>query len=152
MSDLKAKHIGFYLFVFALSYFVACAHQQPIDPKDKDVEVWELKLSGQTEGKLEMMMKRTEISEGMYSIIGKISGEIDDHRAGSGEADFNFKGKIENNVFSVNIGGQAEMTEGPSSVVGKMNGTFETGQGSGHWTVSHALGISSGKYVMVKLR
>lgn len=152
MSNLKQKHIGFFLFFFALTYFFACAHQQPIDPKDTDVEVWEIKLSGQTEGKLEMLMKRVEIGEGMYSIIGKISGTIDDHRGGFGEADFKFKGKIENKVFSVHLGGHSETAEGPSSIVGKMNGTVEMLQGSGHWAVSHALGSSSGKYVMVKLR
>ena len=152
MSNLKQKHIGFFLFFFGLSFFFACAHQQPIDPKDTDVEVWELILSGQAEGKLKMLMRRVEIGEGMYSIAGKISGMIDDHRAGFGEADFKFKGKIENKVFSVNLGGRSDMAEGPSSIVGKMNGTVEMLKGSGHWAVSHALGSSTGKYVMAKLR
>jgi hypothetical protein len=152
MLNLKHKHIGLLLFFFVISYFFACAHQKPVDPTDKDLEVWQLKLSGQTEGELEMLMKLVEVGGGMYSIIGKISGAINDHRGGSGEANFKFKGKIENNVFSAHLSGHSEMREGPSIIVGEMRGTFEILQGAGNWTVSHALGISTGKYVMVKLR
>lgn len=152
MSNLKQKHIGFFLVFFALTYLFSCAHQQPIDTKDKDVEVWEIKFSGQTKGKLELLMKRVEIGEGMYSILGKISGPINDHRAGPGEVDFKFKGKIENKVFSVKLGGHSETAAGPSSIFGKMNGTVEMLQGSGQWAISHALGSSTGKYAMVKLR
>ncbi|MBT8356333.1 MAG: hypothetical protein HKO79_12455 [Desulfobacterales bacterium] len=152
MSNLKQKHLIFFILFFALTYFSACVHQQQIDPKDTNVEVWELKLSGQTEGKLEMLMKRDEIGEGIYSIIGKISGTIDDHRGGLGDADYKFNGKIENNAFSIHLGGHSEMAEGPSSIIGKLNGIVELSKGSGQWVVTHALGSSTGKYVMVKLR
>jgi hypothetical protein len=152
MSILNQKHLGFFLLFFSLTYFFACTHQQPIDPKDINVEVWEIKLRGQTEGNLEMLMKRDEIGDGIYSIFGKISGPIDDHRGGFGEANYKFKGKITNNVFIIYLVGHSEMAEGPSSILGKMNGSVASFQGSGQWNVSHALGSSSGKYVMIKLR
>ena len=152
MSNMKPKHLVFFLFILTLTSFFACAHQQTIDPKDTNVEVWEIKFSGQTKGKLEMLMKRTEIGKDTYSVMGKISGPIDDHRGGSGEAKFKFNGKIENKVFSARLGGRADAAEGPSSINGKMKGSFELVQGTGQWTIFHALGSSSGKYVMVKLR
>ncbi len=152
MSIFTQKKLATFLIFFMIAYFSACVHQQPIDPKDSNVEVWEIKLSGQTKGKLKMLMKRDEIGEGMYSIIGKISGEIDDHRGGLGDADYKFDGEIENNIFSIHLGGHSEMAEGPSSIIGKMNGTVEKSQGSGRWVVTHALGTSTGNYVMVKIR
>ena len=152
MSKMKMKHLGFFLFIFTLTSFFACAHQQSIDPNDTNVEVWKIKFSGQTKGNLEMVMKRVPIGNDTYSVFGKISGPIDDHRGGYGEAKFNFNGKIEKKVFSARLGGRADAAEGPSSINGKMKGNFELVQGTGQWTIFHALGSSSGKYVMVKLR
>ncbi len=148
MLNLTRKISHGFVFLFALTLILACSHQQPLESKDKDVEIWELRISGQTRGNLKMIVKRVEIDKDRYSITGKISGAIVDHKAGIGDAAYNFEGKIENNVLKASFGGYSKTSAGISMVKGRMDGTVEGIRGSGSWSVSHDLGFSSGEYTM----
>jgi hypothetical protein len=135
-----------------MSYLFSCAHGNQVDPEDPEIEIWELQLTGQTQGTLYMLIKRTEIENGIYGIAGKFYGKINDHIGGRGEADYKLEGKIEGDSFKASFSGHSEMAEGPSSVDGRMNGTISESQGSGTWSALHALGPSNGRYMMKKIR
>jgi hypothetical protein len=152
MSRLNSRFNAFLLFVFSIGCLFSCVHGDQIDPEDTQVEIWELQLTGQTQGTLSMLIKRTKIQNDIYVIAGKFYGEIDDHIGGKGEADYKLEGRIEGDIFKASFSGHSEMAEGPSYVNGSMNGTIFKSQGSGTWSASHSLGPSSGKYTMKKSR
>jgi hypothetical protein len=99
-----------------------------------------------------MLFKRSEIENGVYAIVGKLCGKIDDHIGGKGEADYKLEGKIEGDFFKANFSGHFEMAEGPSYVNGSTNGTIFESQGLGTWSALHSLGSSTGKYAIKKIR
>jgi hypothetical protein len=135
-----------------MSFFFACRYKTPSDDLDAKFEIWELEISGNTEGKLTMMIKRIQIGEDKYSISGKISGMIKDYRWGISDADYKLKGKINNKLIEASFSGSSNMAEGPSTVSGKMSGTISMSEGSGIWEVFiHARGKSDGTYIMKKL-
>ena len=150
MTSLNSRFIVALLLVFSLSYLFSCAHGEQIDPGDTEVEIWELQLTGGTQGNLNMLFKKTEIENGIYAIVGKLCGKIDDHIGGKGEADYKLEGRIEGDFFKATFSGHSEMAEGPSYVSGSMNGTIFKSQGSGTWRALHSLGPSTGKYTMKK--
>ena len=152
MASLKLKFIVMFLFVLALNYFFACAHKEPAETENTEVEIWELQLTGGTQGNLNMLIKRTKIENDIYAIAGKLYGKIEDHIGGTGEADYKLEGKIERDVFKASFSGHSEMAEGPSDVSGRMRGTVSNSLGSGTWNAIHSLGSSTGKYTMKKIR
>jgi hypothetical protein len=151
MMKLKHMFIPFVTFVAILSILFACASQTPTIAGKANVEAWEVELTGQTVGKLKMTLKRYYVESDIHSFKGKLTGPIQDHRGGFGDAEFNVKGKINKSVFTTNIGGYANMSEGPSTVSGSMKGKIISSQGSGTWRIIHALGISTGKFTMKKI-
>ena len=152
MARLKLEFTVMFLIALALNYFFACAHKEPTETGDAEVEIWELQLTGGTQGNLNMRIKRTKIENGVYALTGKLYGKIDDHIGGKGEADYKLEGKIEKDVFKASFSGHSEMAEGPSDVSGRMRGTISKSQGSGTWNALHALGSSAGSYTMKKIR
>ena len=79
------------LLLFSMSYLFSCAHGEQIDPEDPEVEIWELQLTGGTQGNLNMLIKRTKIGNDIYALAGKFYGKIHDHIGGKGEADYKFR-------------------------------------------------------------
>ena len=152
MTRLNLRFIAGLLFVFSMSYLFSCAHGEQIDPGDTQVEIWELQLTGETQGIINMLIKRTKIENDIYAIVGKLCGKIDDHIGGKGEADYKLEGRIEGDFFKASFSGHSEMAEGPSYVSGSMRGTIINSQGSGTYSALHSLGPSSGKYTMKKSR
>lgn len=149
MVGLKERLIALLVFTAALTPF-GCAHKAPTTDTDAEVEIWQLELTGQTRGKLQMTLGRIETEKDIYSVTGKISGEINDQIGGSGSADYKLVGKIENDVLTLRFNGHSQMAEGSSSVIGTMRGSISKLQGSGTWKVVHALGSSTGQYTMKK--
>ena len=152
MTRLNSRLNTLFLLVFSMSYLFSCAHGDQIDPGDPEVEIWELQLTGQTQGTLSMLIKRTKVENDIYVIAGKFYGKIDDHIGGKGETDYKLEGRIEGDFFKASFTGHSEMAEGPSYVSGSMKGTISKSQGSGTWRALHSLGPSSGKYTMKKSR
>lgn len=150
MARINRRRSELITVMFVLSVCFACAHSDEINKMNADVEVWDLQLRGQTQGKLQMLLKRTEIDTGKFSIVGKISGAITDHKAGSGEASFTVKGKIVNDVLMLSLMGFSEMTQGSSNLNGSMKGVLSESEGSGSWRVMNALGTSAGEFSMKK--
>jgi len=152
ITRLNSRFIVALLLVFSLSYLFSCAHGEQFDPGDTEVEIWELQLTGGTQGSLNMLIKRTKIENDIYAIAGKFYGKIEDHKGGAGEADYKFEGRIEGDFFKASFSGHSEMAEGPSYVSGSMNGTIFKSQGSGTYRALHSLGPSTGKYTMKRSR
>jgi hypothetical protein len=137
--------------VVILSIHFACVSRPATVTKTTEVEIWELKLTGQTVGTLKMTLKRIPIENDVYSLTGKIAGRIKDDIGGSGNAVYKLKGKIENGVLTASLGGRSEMAAGPASISGRMKGTVNGELGSGTWRVAHENGRAAGKYVMKKI-
>lgn len=152
MTRLNSRFNALFLLVFSMVCLFSCAHGDQIDPGDPEVEIWELQLTGETQGIISMLIKRNEIDNGVYAIVGKLCGKIDDHIGGKGEADYKLEGRIEGDIFKASFSGHSEMAEGPSYVNGSMNGTIFESQGSGTWSALHSQGPSTGKYTMKKSR
>lgn len=141
----------FFLFVFVPICFFACSHKQSLDIKETEAEIWELQLTGEIVGKLELLLTRVKINNDIYSITGKISGRLKDRRAGTGTAEYKLEGKIEKSVFNGNFSGRSNMEVGSSPTSGTITGMVFKSQGSGKYSVLHALGSSHGYYIMKKI-
>ncbi|MGD2270733.1 MAG: hypothetical protein PVI06_10085 [Desulfobacterales bacterium] len=151
MADLQHKFILVFMSLALVNALSACAASRLMEDNQPAVEIWQIEFTGQTVGSLKMTLKRYAVEKGIQPFKGKLSGPIKDHRGGFGDVGFKLKGKINKDVFTASIGGYAHMAEGPSSVSGKMQGKIVGSQGSGTWRVTHALGLSSGKYTMKKI-
>ncbi len=55
MTSLNSRFIVALLLVFSLSYIFSCAHGEQFDPGDTEVEIWELQLTGGTQGNLDIL-------------------------------------------------------------------------------------------------
>ena len=141
----------FFLFVFVPICFFACSHKQSIDIKKTEAETWELQLTGEIVGKLKLSLTRIKIKNDIYTITGKISGRIKEQRAGNGIADYQLEGKIEKSVFNGNFSGRSNMEVGSSPTSGTITGMVFKSQGSGKYSVLHALGSSHGYYIMKRI-
>ena len=113
MARLNSRFLVVLLFVFSMSYFFACAHRGLIDTADTEVEIWELQLTGQTQGTLSMLIKRTKIPNDIYVIAGKFYGKIDDHIGGKGKADYKLEGRFKGGFFKANFSGHSKWLKGP---------------------------------------
>ena len=151
MKRLRHELTVLFLFVFALNSFYSCAARN--ERIDTETEIWEFQMTGQTEGKLEMMLKQVEIEKDISSIAGKFSGKIRDHYGGMGWLSCKLKGKIEKNIFLADFTGYADVTKGRVSVWGAMRGTVSNSQGSGTWGLKVSRGsASSGEWTIKKIR
>lgn len=147
---MKGNLIACVVFIILLS-FHGCASTPPSVTKDAEVEFWQLELSGQTQGNLEMTLQRAETQKGVYSISGKIVGEIKDHLGGEGKGDYKIKGSVKDGVLKANLTGHSRVTEGLSAITGNIQGKLFNMEGSGTWNMNHALGSSSGSYTIKKM-
>ena len=87
MTIVKPKFVVVLLSLFALfalNFFFSCAHNEPMRTEGTEVEIWDLRLTGDTQGNIRMLLERTEIEKGIYAIAGKLKGKIDDHVGGIG--------------------------------------------------------------------
>jgi hypothetical protein len=148
MSRFTQKLIVVFLFVFALSSFYSCAHKEPVDIIDTEAEIWELQITGDTEGKLKMMLTRERIEKDIYSIAGNFSGRIKDHIGGTGELQCKLRGKIEKNIFLGDFAGPADMGVMSVYVQGTMKGAISKSQGFGTWSLTHQAGSSAGEWAI----
>ena len=103
MTRFNLRFNALLLLVFSMSYLFSCAHGDQIDPGDPEVEIWELQLTGQTQGTLSMLIKRTKIQNDIYVIAGKFYGKIHDHIGGKGEANYKLEGRIEGDFFNFSL-------------------------------------------------
>ena len=140
-----------FLCVFVPICFFTCSHKQSIDIKKFEAEIWELQLSGEVVGTLKLTLTRIKIKNDIYTITGTISGRIKDQRVGNGTADYKLEGKIEKSFFNGNLSGTSKMEVGSSSTSGTIIGMVFKSQGSGTYSVLHALGSSHGYYIMKKI-
>ncbi len=118
---------------------------------DVEVEIWELKLTGDTEGVFIMQVKRVNKEKGRTEISGKFSGSMNDLIFGRGEMLCRLKGKIENEAFEGKINGFAEVTMGMVSLSGTLRGTVLESSGVGSWKIIHDMGLPEGKWVIKKI-
>ena len=151
MIKLKKDLMVFFLFVFVPICFFTCSHKQSLDIKKSEAETWELQLTGEIVGKLKLSLTRIKIKNDIYTITGKISGRIKEQRAGNGIADYQLEGKIEKSVFNGNFSGRSNMEVGSSHTSGTITGMVFKSQGSGKYSVLHALGSSHGYYIMIRI-
>ena len=141
----------FFLFVFVPICFFTCSHKQSIDLSETTAEIWELQLSGEIVGNLKLSLTRIKVNNGIYTITGEISGKLKDRRAGTGTAEYELEGKIEKSVLNGNFSGSSKMEIGSSPTSGTIKGMVFESQGSGKYSVLHALGSSHGYYIMKKI-
>ena len=152
MAKFKKHLMVFFLFVFVPIFFFTCSHKQSIDLRETTAEIWELQLSGEVVGNLKLSLTRTKIKNDIYTITGEISGTLKDRRAGVGTAEYELEGKIEKSVFNGNFSGPSKMEIGSSPTSGTIKGMVYESQGSGKYSVLHALGSSHGYYIMKKIQ
>jgi hypothetical protein len=137
--------------VFVLNCFFALAHQDPADNSDAKDEVWELQLTGGTEGTLKLVLRRAKIEKDIYSIYGEFSGNIIDQIGGQGECICKFKGKIEKNILSADFYGPGVMADTDVELRGTIKGTISDFQGSGTFSLIHSMGFSDGEWTIMKI-
>ena len=148
MLNLKSKAVSLFICIlFPFSITIT----GPDYASEIDVEIWELKLSGDTEGVFEMQMKRVKNEKGLSEISGRFSGPMNDRIFGRGEMICRLKGNIENDAFSAKINGFAEVTMGMVSLSGTLRGTVLESSGVGSWKIIHDWGSPEGKWVIKKI-
>jgi hypothetical protein len=149
MLYLKSKAIlvfVFILFTFSIT-FTGRYYASEIEN-----EIWELKLTGDTEGIFEIKIKRVKNEKGLNEISGKFSGPMTDRIFGRGEMICRLNGQIEHEAFSAKISGFAEVTMGMVSISGTLRGTVLESSGVGSWKIIHDWGSPEGKWVIKKIR
>jgi hypothetical protein len=85
MERIKKLTILF-LFGLILSSFRSGVPEEAIGRMDAEAEIWDLRITGDTEAKLRMRLTRAEMGNNTYAIAGSISGKIGDHVGGLKEA------------------------------------------------------------------
>ena len=90
--------------VFGISFIftgcVATAPSQKIENTGREstameIEIWELRLTGDTVGNYKLKLKRRKNEKGFYEISGNFRGPMEDNIWGGGEMACVLKGKIE---------------------------------------------------------
>ena len=137
--------------LFIALVFVGCAATQTSVPEGVETESWQLELTEQTQGMLEMTLWRQEIHSGSFKVGGTITGKIEDHLGGTGNLKLSIDGTIENNILKAKLNGNAKLSEGPSSVTGTIKGTISHSEGLGTYSTKNKLGISAGNYKITKI-
>ncbi len=157
MNKVRQKWKVFFLSLVAFSFFSASAFAGPKDHAGAQVEVWELQISGDTEGKCDLFLKRSETEKDVYFVTGKFSGKIEDTQWGAGRLDCKLTGKTRKSDFSIDWKGFANMQDGDAAdmslpVTGKAKGSLTESEGSGTWSCTHEWGMISGKWTVKKIR
>ena len=153
MKRFKQKLIVGFVFLFALnSLYSYAANKEPTDIIDTKAEIWELQMTGQTKGTLKMVLKPVQTEKDICTIKGEFSGRIKDHLGGIGNVRCKLKGKIEQDNLLADFRGPADMQRTNVFVKGTMRGTVSKFQGSGSYRLRHAIGSSSGKWTIKKIR
>ena len=150
MNNFGQKSMVVFLFVFMLVFPAACTNKGPFHRPDPIMEVWELKVEGETVATYRMLLKRVSVEKGVWSISGEFSGLADDHIGGRGMVKCTFHGKIEGHILKADFTGQGDMAL-PLTLSGILWGHLDDSNGSGEWKVSHEEGQSKGKWVMKRV-
>ena len=101
MNKLRKRINVMSLVLCALIPLSISAHKEVIVHAEDDFEIWDLKLSGMTEGKCKMFLKQTLIKKDKYKITGRFSGAIEDYHGGTGLLNCNLQGTIRKNYISL---------------------------------------------------
>ena len=107
MNRFNQQLMVMLLVVLVLSSLYSCVHQEPADVSNNETVILEIQITGQTTGKLKMMLSREEIQKDIYSVTGRFSGRIIDHVGGPGQLECKFEGKIEKNSIFGSFTGYA---------------------------------------------
>jgi len=124
-------------------------------PQIADVgsEIWELEVTGDSTGNLEMLLERGEVENNTYSIKGRLSGFIQDYHGGPLELRCTLDGKIESNIILADFNGYAANVEiGSVFVSGTIRGAISKSKGFGTWNMKHSMGSSVGECTMKRIR
>ncbi len=155
MINLKPKLMLSFLIVFVPFSIFTCSPKKSIDINEAEAEagaeIWELQVTGESEGNLKMLLWRIKIENDIYSITGKISGKIKDHRSGTGTVDYKLEGRIERGNLKANLRGIAKMGAGHVPSTSRISGKIFNSKGWGQYTSAAALGSSHGYYIMRKI-
>ena len=116
-----------------------------------DVELWEMKLTGDTVGVFKLQLKRVKTEKGFHNISGKFSGTMNDRTFGQGKMTMKLKGKIENDALRAKLSGSASVSDGHVSLRGTMKGTLSETQGFGTWSMTHDWGSPKGEWTMKRI-
>ena len=108
-------------------------------------------ITGQTKGKLNMVLERVKTEKDMHSITGEFSGSIIDHAGGAGQLECVLEGKIQKNSIQISFSGEADVVT-KVSVDGTMKGTISDSHGFGTWSIVHSEGSSVGEWAMKKIK
>lgn len=152
MNRFKQRFMVIFMPMLLLNYFVACAHKETTETAGIQAEVWELKITGDTEGTLKMVLRRAEIKRDTYSIAGEFSGNIIDHIGGQGQCVCKFKGKIEKNILSADFYGPAMMAGIGVQLTGTIKGNVSDSEGLGTFSLIHSMGSSDGEWTIKKIK
>jgi hypothetical protein len=150
MKKFFQRIIVVFLFISMLIFPAACKHKGPVDRPDSGMEVWELRVKGETEATYRMLLKRVRVEKDVWSIKGDFSGIAEDHIGGRGMVKCSFHGKIEGNVLKADFMGHGDMAVS-LHLSGSLWGTLYDSRGSGGWKVSHQEGQSKGQWVMKRV-
>lgn len=152
MNRVKQWLTLVFLIAFLPNCFFACAHKEVIETTASGAETWKLQLTGQTEGTLELILERAKIEGDSCSVTGKFSGPAVDYHGGAGELRCKLEGTIERNKILADFSGTFTGSEpGTVFITGTMRGTISESQGSGTWSIKHALGSSAGEWAITKI-
>jgi hypothetical protein len=147
MRAFSPRIMVVFLFVGTLACSAACTHKGPVGMSDSGMEVWELRVTGETEAQFRMLLRRVRVDKDVWSVNGEFSGIADDHIGGSGMVECTFQGKIEGHKIKASFRGHGDMAIS-LSLSGSLWGTLFDSKGSGEWQLSHEEGQSQGQWTM----
>ena len=148
MNKFRPRIVAVVFFILLTNFVFACAHK---GLSDTEAEKWEMQLTGNTVGKVNLLLQRKQIEKDVYDVTGKFGGMVTDYGGGGGLINGTLSGKIKGNVFQTRIAGSAKMAS-EVEITGTIKGTISQFQGSGTYFVSHDEGSSAGKWTMERIR
>lgn len=157
MTKLKDNVFMIIALVSALGFFCSCAHNGSMDTSLADAEVWELTITGGTQGKCSMFLRPSKGTENFYNVEAEFSGRIHNEPWGPGKLNFNLHGKSRKKDFKADMSGFVLMLEGQAagtnvSVTGYAEGSLSETEGLGTWSVNYKFGVSEGQWRAVKVK
>lgn len=136
------------LYLFSLACLLSTTSAQPVAATHTNTETWEMLITGDTEGKLKMVLARMQTDQDIYSITGKFSGDVNDYMGGFGQCNFEFSGKITSGNITAEFEGFCITSEWDVTPKGYFKGTISSIKGSGTWKMEHDMGFSEGNWNM----
>jgi len=140
------------LYLFSLACIFSYVSAQPVDAAGTNAEMWELAITGDTEGKLKMVFERMQTSHDIYSLTGKFSGDVNDYQGGFGQCSFKLQGKIDSGKIVATFNGFCGMSEWDMTPKGYLKGTLSDTQGSGTYRIDQDKGYSEGKWTLKRTK